>query len=155
MDQLQRLNRATRLGVGAAAVMAFIAALIMTQFQLKIILILLPLLAAGSAFISVFFIWRRAMLKRETRKRGFWMGVLSGCVALIIMLSILGWAIAVPDAMKGNTFDGNVVMSIIIGPIMTIVFGFAFGGFIALPAGGLLGWLFSRNIDQTISDNFE
>jgi len=155
MDQRQRLNMATGVGVGLAAVMAFIASLIMTQFKFEITLIYFPLCAAAAAFISIFFIWRRAMLKRETRMRGLWMGVLSGCVALIIMLSILGWAIFVPDAVSGNTFNGEVVMAIITAPIITIVLGFAFGGFVALPAGGLLGWLFSRNIDQTISDNFE
>ena len=155
MEQRQRLYMATAVGTAAAALMAFIAALIMSQGKFEVTVIAFPLCAATATFLSVFFIWRRALLKRETRKRGFWIGVVAGLIAHVIMMCLAAWVMFTPEAIE-NGFSSEELVAVLFGmPAIMIVLGFAFGGFLSLPAGALLGWLFSRNDLAAQKDVFE
>lgn len=84
-----------------------------------------------STFACVYGIWYRGMLRKESRVRGFYLGLMAGAGSFFVA------AVWLSFHMFGLSF--------IVDSPLVIAFGLGAGGFLALPAGGFLGWLFSRN----------
>lgn len=105
------------------------------------------LAAALAAWVCIRLIWVRAMRHKESRKRGFWFGVLTGCAALIVMMYLVVWGVGILETVDNRAFNvsSSAIMAMLFGPLIMSAFGFIIGGFLALPAGGWLGWFFSRN----------
>ena len=101
--------------------------------------------AAVSTSFCVWFFWRRAMQNRETRTRGLWLGVLTGFFSFVLMMFLSAIVLLLTDLWPGADTASEAAMEALTFFFLFGIVGFFFGGFLALPAGGLLGWLFSRN----------
>lgn len=145
-DQKTRFLYATLTGIIAAFVLGGGAGL-MTGSPVGVIVFGSG--AALCALLSIHMIWVRAMRKRENRTRGFWYGVLTGLIAFLIMMIITAYAIFLPDAQKTSAGKNEILQVLVFSPLLTIMAGFIFGGFLSLPAGGLLGYLYSRNPENS------
>lgn len=161
-DQTTRLNRARLIGMAVAFPLGAWLPLLLTfsdskKFSSGNFSAILGLggAASVSAGLAITLIYMRAMRRQESRKRGFWFGVLTGLTALFIMATLIGWAVAIlqPFAAMNHGVEASgampqfltVIMQMLSLPFAFTLAGFIFGGFLVLPAGGLLGWLFSRN----------
>ena len=105
------------------------------------------LATAFSAWVCIRFIWVKAMLRRESRTRGLWFGVLTGAAALVMMLYLVMWGAGLIDMARSGEVNISVndIVEVLFAPLFLVFFGFIFGGFLALPAGGFIGWYFSRD----------
>lgn len=104
----------------------------------------LAAMAGLSAAISMHFIWRRVMLRRETRMRGFSYGVITGLIALILMMFSVFWGSEILRIFQGREADLSVG-KLLIEPLAGSLFAFIMGGFMALPVAGALGFMLSRD----------
>ena len=169
-DQITRLNRARLIGMAVAFPLGAWLPLLLTfsdskKFSSGNFSAILGLggAASVSAGLAITLIYMRAMRRQESRKRGFWFGVLTGLTALFCMATIIGWAVAILQPFAGMNHGVQssgampeivvVLIRMLSLPFMFTLGGFIFGGFLVLPAGGLLGWLFSRNPDDQTPAN--
>lgn len=169
-DQNSRLNRARLVG----AVIAFPLGAWLPIFAafdnfpgagrgIALAILTLGGLASISAALAITFVYMRAMRRKENRKRGVWIGMLTGVVALFFMAWVIGWgvalseifvemnhALAVSGAMPAII---TLLMKMLSFPFVFTLVGFIFGGFLVIPFGGWLGWAFSRNPDDQTPAN--
>lgn len=104
----------------------------------------LAAMAGLSAAICMHFIWRRIMLRKETRVRGFSYGVITGLIALIVMMFLISWGIEALELIRGREADLSLG-KLFTEPLMGSLLAFIMGGFMALPVAGALGFILSRN----------
>lgn len=110
--------------------------------------------AAGAicAALCISLIYSPAMRRRESRKRGFWFGVLTGFIAFVLMIICLFIFTLMQEYLAVKAGGRPVPDGYKFGLGFFLIAGFIFGGFLSLPAclpaGGWLGWAFSRNPDK-------
>ena len=104
--------------------------------------------ASVSAFLSFRLVWRRAVLVRETRRRGCIYGALSAIIALVLSSLFLTVIVAMAENLAATPTGTAAKVSpvwLIAGPLFTVILALIQWGLPASLAGGLLGWYFSRN----------
>ena len=110
--------------------------------------LMMAMLAATGTFLSIFFIWRPAIRRRETRKRGAFFGGLAGCVALMIMTTAWSSYEIIKDLKPNGESAVSVLSTILTVSLAMTLIGFIFGGFMAPGFGALMGRNFSRDPDE-------
>lgn len=148
-EQSKRHRRAAIVGTAVAFLLAFV---VYSFFTIRYYDPLWALAyagpASGSAYLSVHCVWRPAMMRQENRRRGLWFGVLTGFAAFIIMAFVMTFIFTLPEVLQDRNSFISSVSDLIMAIFVFLFYGLALGGFLALPAGGLLGWYFSRNPDM-------
>jgi len=97
------------------------------------------------ATLVVIQIMWKIMIKRkvETKRRGTKYGAFAGFLALFMTMTFTSYYYAEPSAIENQLFTVLIIL-----PIIMTIFGFIFFGFLAPLFGALLGYIFSRDLEN-------
>ncbi len=165
-DQAKRFRNATLVvttcAAGAASLVLFLVKSVSENINVGFDAVLILLGTSIGTFLAVKFFWCRAMRKKETRKRGLWLGLATGPIALVLSAYISTWLVMLYAGLTAfDTWKENpslvlsVFMILFLAPLLLSIVGFFLGGFLTLPAGALFGWFFSRDAPDKNVDVFD
>jgi len=98
-----------------------------------------------ATLVAIQIMWR-IMIKRkvETKRRGTKYGAFAGFLALFMTMTFTTYHYAAqPSAIEKQLFTVLIIL-----PIIMTIFGFIFFGFLAPLFGALLGYIFSRDLEN-------
>ena len=155
-DQARRFRNAKLVGTASTTFIVVIVMALFVVFEERLEFgsdtVLIPLGVALGTFTVIQFFWIKTMKKRETRKRGLWMGFAAGPLALLTSTYFSTWLVMLHAGLtsfdvwqQNDSMLLSVLLIIFLAPLLVFAFGFFLGGFLTLPAGALFGWFFSRD----------
>lgn len=81
----------------------------------------------------------------ETRLKGALYGALAASMSFLIAFSILLFAAMVGDFTEQDIANSSNFGTAALNALLGVLFLFVYGGFLVVPVGGIIGWLFTKN----------